>query len=122
MGAAGSLRLTEDLVIAILCLVLNNKLVSPYGKNIKAITLLSSSIFPIIYAAILGKLLRRIALFKAERSSTIGVSQVLQDRKDIDWHFQTLEQLIGSQSFFASVEWQFRMRRVIFLSIVILVA
>jgi hypothetical protein len=84
MGAAGSLRLTEDLVIAILCLVLNNKLVSPYGKNIKAITLLSSSIFPIIYAAILGKLLRRIALFKAERSSTIGVSQVLQDRKDID--------------------------------------
>jgi hypothetical protein len=84
MRAAGSLKLTEDLVIAILCLVLNNKLVSPYRKNIKAITLLSSSIFPIIYAAILGKLLRRIALFKAERSSTIGVSQVLQDRKDID--------------------------------------
>ncbi|KAH6625403.1 hypothetical protein C7974DRAFT_200875 [Boeremia exigua] len=94
------------LVIAILCLSLNQKPVSTYGQDIKAITLLSPTIFPIVYAAIFGKLLRRVALFKAERSSSVG----------------TLEQLLGSQSFFASVERQFGMRRLNLLGIGIVVA
>lgn len=62
------------LVIAGLCLSLDKKSVSKYGEDIKAITLFSPTVFPIIYAAILGKLLRRVALFKAERTSTLGVS------------------------------------------------
>lgn len=61
-------------VITILCLSLNGKPISPYGQDIKAITLLSPTIFPIVYAAVLGKLLRRIALFKAERISSVGIS------------------------------------------------
>jgi hypothetical protein len=61
-------------VVAILCLLLNGQEVSVYGGKIKAITLLAPTIFPIVYAAILGKSLRRIGLFKAQRSSTIGVS------------------------------------------------
>lgn len=63
----------QAIVIAILCLCLDKKPVSSYGQNVKAITLLSPTIFPIVYAAILGKALRRVGLFKAERSSTIGV-------------------------------------------------
>ncbi|KAF9690634.1 hypothetical protein EKO04_011473 [Ascochyta lentis] len=94
------------LVIASLSLSLNGKPISSFGQNIKAITLLSPTIFPIVYAAILGKVLRRIGLFKAERSSTIG----------------TLEQLIGSQSFFASIERQFGMRRISFLGVAIVAA
>jgi hypothetical protein len=62
------------LVIAALCLSLNGQVTSSYGENIKAITLVSPTIFPIVYAAILGKALRRIGLFHAERSVTIGVS------------------------------------------------
>jgi hypothetical protein len=46
---------------------------SSYGENLYAITLISPSIFPIVYAAILGKTLRRIGLFKAERSASLGV-------------------------------------------------
>jgi hypothetical protein len=57
-----------------MCLGLNNKPISPYGEKVKAITLLSPTIFPIIYAAILGKMLRRVGLFKAERGTTMGVS------------------------------------------------
>jgi hypothetical protein len=62
------------LVIAVLCLLLDGQPISPYGENIKAITLLSPTIFPVVYAAIFGKVLQRIGLFKAERSSTLGVS------------------------------------------------
>jgi hypothetical protein len=62
------------LVIAVLCLLLDGQPISQYGENIKAITLLSPTIFPVVYAAIFGKVLRRIGLFKAERSSTLGVS------------------------------------------------
>lgn len=50
---------------------------SAYDQNIKAITPLLPTIFPISYAAILGKFLRRIGLFKAERSSTGGVRAIL---------------------------------------------
>lgn len=60
-------------VVACLCIALNGKPISSYGDHIKAITLLSPTIFPIIYAAILGKLLRRLGLYKAERGTTIGV-------------------------------------------------
>jgi hypothetical protein len=64
------------LVIAVLCLLLDGQPISPYGENIKAITLLSPTIFPVVYAAIFWKVLRRIGLFKAERSSTLGVSEI----------------------------------------------
>jgi hypothetical protein len=62
------------LVIAVLCLLLDGQPISSYGENIKASTLLSPTIFPVVYAAIFGKVLRRIGLFKAEHSSTLGVS------------------------------------------------
>jgi hypothetical protein len=94
------------LVVAVLCIALNGKPVTPYGQDIKAITLLSPTVFPIVYAAILGKALRRIGLFKAERGSTIG----------------TLEQLIGSQSVFSSIERQIGLRRVDLLGVAIITA
>jgi hypothetical protein len=62
------------LVTAVLCLLLDGQPISSYGENIKAITLLSPTIFPVVYAAIFGKVLRRIGLFKAERISTLAVS------------------------------------------------
>ncbi|KAJ4992952.1 hypothetical protein SVAN01_01656 [Stagonosporopsis vannaccii] len=94
------------LIIAGLCLSLDKKRVSKYGEDIKAITLFSPTVFPIIYAAILGKLLRRIALFKAERTSTLG----------------TIERLVGCQSLFSTFERQFAFRRVDLLGLSLLVA
>ena len=63
-------------VIAGLCVGLHAQPKAPYGDKIQAVTLLSPTIFPIVYAAILGKLLRRIGLFKAERGTTMGVSMI----------------------------------------------
>jgi hypothetical protein len=65
--------LTRLIVVPGMCLGLNKEPISAYGETVKAITLLSPTIFPIIYAAILGKLLRRIGLFNAERGTTLGV-------------------------------------------------
>lgn len=67
----------QTVVIAIMCLCLDSQPISSFGENVKAVTLLSPTIFPIVYAAILGKALRRVGLFKAERSSTIGVGNKL---------------------------------------------
>ncbi|XPS69052.1 hypothetical protein M3J09_001333 [Ascochyta lentis] len=94
------------LIIAGICLSLNNKRTSKYGEDIKAITLVLPTIFPIVYAAILGKILRRVALFKAERSTTVG----------------TVERLIGCQSLFSTFERQFAFQRVDVLGIALLVA
>ncbi|KAH7378317.1 hypothetical protein BKA66DRAFT_571743 [Pyrenochaeta sp. MPI-SDFR-AT-0127] len=94
------------LVVGGLCLGLNNKPVSEYGEKIKAITLLSPTLFPIIYAAILGKMLRRLGLFKAERGTTIG----------------DLERLIGCQSIFSTLERQVGLRGFDFLGVAILFA
>ena len=60
-------------VVAIICLKLNNQKVTLSGDKIKAITLLAPTIFPIVYAAILGKFLRRLGHFVAERGTTLGV-------------------------------------------------
>lgn len=56
-----------------MCLSLQNKTKSVYGEDIKSITLVAPSIFPILYAAILGKMLRRVGLYKSERNARIGV-------------------------------------------------
>jgi hypothetical protein len=61
-------------VVASMCIGLHGRPKSKCGEDVKAITLLSPTVFPIVYAAILGRILRRIALFKVERSATIGVS------------------------------------------------
>jgi hypothetical protein len=66
--------LMNMIVVPGMCLGLNNKPISAHGQTVKAITLLSPTIFPIVYAAILGRMLRRVGLFKAERGTTLGVS------------------------------------------------
>ncbi|KNG46211.1 hypothetical protein TW65_97105 [Stemphylium lycopersici] len=93
-------------VIACLALSLNNRPTSKYGNDIRAITLFLPTVFPVVYAAILGKMLRRIGVYKAERSATIG----------------TIERLIGCQSIFSAFERQLAFRRVDLLGVTILLA
>jgi len=61
-------------VLASLSLYLSHQSKSTFGDKVKTTTSLSPTIFPIIYAAIVGTVLRRIGLYKAERSATVGVS------------------------------------------------
>ena len=73
----------RDTVLASLSLYLNHQSKSALGENVRAITFLSPTIFPIIYAGILGTMLQRIGLYIAERSATVGVSI---KRRDLSIH------------------------------------
>ncbi|KAH8624704.1 hypothetical protein IG631_20169 [Alternaria alternata] len=62
-------------VLASLSLYLNHQSKSTFGDKVKTTTSLSPTIFPIVYAAIVGTVLQRIGLYKAERSATVGTSK-----------------------------------------------
>lgn len=80
-----------------LCLIaahLDGKEISDYGDHLRRTLLLSPTIFPIIFAALMGRCFRYIGLFRAERGISLG----------------RLEQLIGCQSLFTALERQIVLR------------
>jgi hypothetical protein len=63
------------------------------------------TIFPIVYAALMGKFFKALALYRAERGVTLG----------------QLERLVGCQSLFGAISRQFALRQLDVLGVVILV-
>ncbi|RHZ63340.1 hypothetical protein CDV55_100195, partial [Aspergillus turcosus] len=92
------------LVLAILAIRLDGTQVSQYGDGIIQATQLLPSIFPIVFAAIVGGLMRNYALWRAENCAPLGV----------------LEQLNGSTSFAGTVSSILAMRHATLLSISVL--
>ncbi|KAL2868164.1 uncharacterized protein BJX67DRAFT_351228 [Aspergillus lucknowensis] len=83
------------LAIAGLVIRLDGREISDYGQGIVQVTHLGPSVFPIIFAAIVGSMMRSIALWKAEKSAPLGL----------------LEQLNGSTSFAGTVASIWSLRR-----------
>ncbi|KAJ5918344.1 hypothetical protein N7454_010719 [Penicillium verhagenii] len=75
------------LVFAILAIRLNAEEISSYGERILQTAKLSTSIFPIVFTAIVGNMLRNYALWRAEHCAPLGL----------------LEQLNGSMSMTGAV-------------------
>ncbi|KAF2133570.1 hypothetical protein P153DRAFT_428514 [Dothidotthia symphoricarpi CBS 119687] len=75
------------IVLAILASGLDGQPTSRLGKDIQNASLLGPTIFPLAFAALGGRSLKNIALWNAERGTTLGV----------------LELLVGSRSFVAAV-------------------
>jgi hypothetical protein len=65
-----------------------------YGNKLKQTLLLSPTIFPLIFAALMGRFFRHLGVYLAERGTTLG----------------RLEQLVGCQSVFSALERQITMR------------
>jgi hypothetical protein len=63
-------------VFSICALALNNKELSGFGENIREGTKFGPTIFPIVFAAIVARLIRAIALKCAERGATLGVRPI----------------------------------------------
>ncbi|KAL1304280.1 hypothetical protein AAFC00_000690 [Neodothiora populina] len=82
------------IVIAIIVAYLNGKPISPIGNNIERMIPLSPTIFPILFAALMGRFFRTFALYRAERGVYLG----------------ELERLVGCQSLFGAVERQVVLR------------
>ena len=60
-------------VLGTLCLILDQRPLSSFGAAIERVLLFTPTIFPIIYASIMGRFFRVWGLFKAERGVTLGV-------------------------------------------------
>ncbi|KAH7083402.1 hypothetical protein BKA63DRAFT_530205 [Paraphoma chrysanthemicola] len=73
---------------------LDGKNVSDYGDRLEETLLLSPTIFPLIFAALMGRFFRHLGVYLAERGTTLG----------------RLEQLVGCQSVFTALERQITLR------------
>jgi hypothetical protein len=73
---------------------LDGKEVSNYGSRLEETLLLSPTIFPLIFAALMGRFFRHLGVYLAERGTTLG----------------RLEQLVGCQSVFTALERQITLR------------
>jgi hypothetical protein len=92
------------LVLSFLALSANNQPVSlPRGQIVEQAAKLGPTLFPVIFAAIVGRLMRTYALWRAERGASLGI----------------LEQLNGSQNVLAALERAILLPGLGFLSIVI---
>jgi hypothetical protein len=63
------------LILAILARCLDGQGVSKYGENIKEWTILSPTIFPLVFTAVAGQSLRNIACYRLERGCVLQVSE-----------------------------------------------
>lgn len=80
--------------LAFIAARLDDQYVSRYGEHLQQVLLLSPTIFPVIFAALMGRCFKYMGLFLAERGTTLG----------------RLEQLIGSNSLFSALERQISLR------------
>ena len=74
--------------LAIIALRLDGKDVSAFGDHYLQAIRYGPTVFPIIFAAIVARLMRSLALWKCEKGSSLGF----------------LEQLVGSQSLARTIE------------------
>ncbi|KAF2449324.1 hypothetical protein P171DRAFT_350699 [Karstenula rhodostoma CBS 690.94] len=82
------------IALALIAARIDGKEVSQYGQHLQQVLLLSPTIFPVIFAALMGRCFKYLGLFLAERGITLG----------------RLEQLIGSTSLFSALERQISLR------------
>ncbi|KAF2023295.1 hypothetical protein EK21DRAFT_118903 [Setomelanomma holmii] len=93
------------IALAALAYKLDGQGLSERGRHIQEAILLGPTLFPLAFAALGGRSLKRIALWKAERGTTLGF----------------LEHIIGSQSLVAAVGHAITLHSLNFLTIGLLV-
>ncbi|KAH7270944.1 hypothetical protein B0J15DRAFT_575843 [Fusarium solani] len=65
------------IVLAVYIYQLNNKPISSHGEDVRDAMGVASTVWPIAFAAVIGALVRTVALFKAERGTSLGTLEVL---------------------------------------------
>lgn len=71
------------LILAGLAKGLDGREISGYGKNIHEWTLLSPTIFPLVFAAVVGLSLRNVARYKLERGCRLQVVPNLRQQRSL---------------------------------------
>jgi hypothetical protein len=60
-------------VLASCALALDSQPLSPWGQRIVEATKLGPTVYPIIFAGLVGRLMKSMALWRAERGANLGV-------------------------------------------------
>ena len=92
------------IILAFRALAVDGEPLSDSGHTVLQAAKIAPTIFPIIFAAVVGRLMRTYALWKAERGTRLGV----------------LEQLVGSQNLLAAIERAFVLRNYTLLGLSII--
>lgn len=100
---------------------LDGKDVSPYGKHVQEAILLGPTIYPLVFAALGGRALRKIALWRAGEGTTLGVSRLNRDTQFATDFAQFLEHVLGSQSLVATIGHAITLRTLDILTLTLLV-
>jgi hypothetical protein len=77
--------------LALIAVQLDGEEVSQYGNGLQQALLISPTIFPLLFAALMGRFFRHLGVYLAEQGTTLG----------------RLEQLISYQSVFTALERRF---------------
>lgn len=76
---------------------LHNKTESSFGNNVREVLQVASTVWPISFAAVIGPFLRTLALYKAEKGSTLGTLEFLSSSQTTASAFLNLALLGGTQ-------------------------
>lgn len=60
-------------MLAIFAGYLDRKRISPFGEKVERAIQISPTVFPVVFAALIGRFFRAAGLYKAERGSTLSV-------------------------------------------------
>ncbi|KAF1997392.1 hypothetical protein P154DRAFT_471134, partial [Amniculicola lignicola CBS 123094] len=82
------------IALALIAARLDGKKISAYGLHLHQTLLLSPTIFPVVFAALMGRCFKHVGLYRAERGISLG----------------RLEQLVGCTSLFSALERQLLLR------------
>lgn len=104
LGKSDSLN--RDIALAVVVVNLDGQMRSSFGQHVLELTKLSPSLYPILFAAVVGRFYKNLARYCLEQSGGVRLA--------------VLEQIFGSQSFATALERVFFVHTHIILSVIIL--
>ncbi|RMJ07885.1 hypothetical protein CDV36_012502 [Fusarium kuroshium] len=95
------------IVLAVYIYQLNNNPLSSHGEDVLDAMGVASTVWPIAFAAVIGALVRTIALFKAERGTSLGTLEVLLGSQTLTNTLKSpfLIRLLSPWTFFLLILW-----------------
>ncbi|EEU47163.1 uncharacterized protein NECHADRAFT_77349 [Fusarium vanettenii 77-13-4] len=95
------------ITLAVYMYQLNNQPISSHGGDVLDAMGVASTVWPIAFAAVIGALVRTIALFKAERGTSLGTLEVLLGSQTLTNTLKSpfLIRLLSPWTFFLFILW-----------------
>jgi hypothetical protein len=104
-----------------LVIILRDDIESQWGNQVLEAVKVSPTLWPLVFAAVIGSRLRASAHKKAQHGTTLGVNKIICNLLASANLLQTLEQLMGSQTTFGVMKYAFVLRSFGFSTIMLII-